>query len=108
AGSDTTPLVDAYTARSYNMGDRTAANSGMINEGNQPVCPSGSATCTDSIALGYFLIGGGAGLWIHFLPPPARVNPACILDLHLLGAIGVGGSQTGMNFDIPAGIGFHL
>jgi hypothetical protein len=110
AGSDTIPLVDSYTADQYNnnIDNSRVSNTGQITKGNQPVCPSGGQTCTDSIALGYFLIGGGAGLWIDFLPSTARVNPAFILDLNLLGAIGVGGPQTGMNLDIAAGIGFHL
>jgi hypothetical protein len=31
-----------------------------------------------------------------------------VLDFNLLGAIGLGGSQTGMNFDVAIGVGFHL
>jgi hypothetical protein len=104
------PLVDQSTASAYNGGDKMTGQPGVTKSGNQNVCPDpqGMATCTDSINLGYFLIGGGAGLWIDFLPPNSRVNAGFILDLNLLGAIGVGSGQTGMNFDVAAGFGFHL
>ena len=83
------PLVDRYTATV----DPTA---------QQIVCQK-SASCIDTIALGYFLVGGGAGIWYdiasHF---------AVILDVNLLGAIGTGDHQSGFNIDVQAGVGAHF
>jgi hypothetical protein len=88
------PLVDQYTAAQYNSGNKAVTL--------QPVCTPGK-TCTDSIALGLFFIGGGAGIWYdigsHF---------AFIFDLNLLGAIGTGAGQSGANFDVQVGLGAHF
>jgi hypothetical protein len=88
------PLVDRYTAATY--------NSGYTNVGIQEVCAD-HKNCTDTIALGYFLAGGGAGMWYdvasHF---------AVILDVNVLGAVGTGDHQTGFNIDVQAGVGVHF
>jgi hypothetical protein len=102
------PLVDSFTGESYNMNDRAFDSKGnpipgQITEGNQTVCPSGGAACTDTIALGYLLVGGGAGLWID-----VHKYVGLVLDVALLGAIGIGDSQSGMNIDIALGAGVHF
>ncbi len=88
------PLVDRYSGESLNLGNT------MITP--QRVCPA-SGNCIDSIAIGTFLIGGGAGLWWdvakHF---------ALIFDVNLLGAIGTGNDSSGMNVDIQLGVGTHF
>jgi hypothetical protein len=95
-------LVDSFTGESYNMNDR-GAKPGDISEGNQPVCPSSTGPCTDTIALGYILIGGGGGLWID-----VHKYVGLVLDVNLLGAIAAGDSQSGMNIDINLGFGVHF
>jgi len=104
AQSNGMPLVDSFTGQSYNMGDRIQAMSsnGMIPEGNQRVCPS-DGSCSDTIALGYVLLGGGGGLWID-----VHKYVGLMLDVNLLGAIGVGDSQSGMNIDVALGFGVHF
>jgi hypothetical protein len=94
AESDQHPLVDKYTATTFNGGNTMVPI--------QQVCAD-HKSCTDSIALGYFLLGGGAGVWYdiasHF---------AVILDVNLLGAVGTGDHQSGFNIDVQAGIGAHF
>ena len=99
------PLVDSFTGQSYNMGDRAGA--GQITEGNQNVCAN-PASCSDTIALGYLLLGGGAGLWYDVHP-----NVGLILDINLLGAINPTDNNSsnvwnGMNLDIQLGVGAHF
>jgi outer membrane biosynthesis protein TonB len=101
AQSDTHPLVDHFTGASYNDGDKSATP-GVIPEGNQEVCANHN-DCTDSIALGYLLLGGGAGIWYDF-----ATHFAFMVDLNLLGAVGIGSGQSGMNIDISLGIGAHF
>jgi hypothetical protein len=94
AQSQERPLVDKYTADQWNGGNTNVAP--------QQVCTPGKG-CTDTIALGLMLVGGGAGIWYdigsHF---------AFIFDLNLLGAIGVGDRQSGANFDVQIGLGAHF
>jgi hypothetical protein len=88
------PLVDKYTADQFNKGNQSVAL--------QQVCTPGKG-CTDTIALGLMLVGGGAGIWYdigsHF---------AFIVDLNVLGAIGAGSRQSGANFDVQIGFGAHF
>jgi len=91
AQTDQQPLVDAYTANAFNMGDTTIPK--------QKVCGD-PAYCTDSIALGYFFVGAGVGLWLQVWK-----YIALIVDANLIGAIGVGGGQSGLNVDLQVGIG---
>jgi hypothetical protein len=91
AQTEQQPLVDAYTAAQFNSGDAGVPK--------QKVC--GDPTyCTDSIALGYFFVGGGVGLWLQVWK-----YIALVVDANLLGAIGVGGGQSGLNVDLQVGIG---
>jgi hypothetical protein len=98
------PLVDSFTAQSYNAavmaGDQKTAD--MIKAMPQTVC-SNPASCTDSIALGLVLIGGGAGIWYD-----VAKHVGLIFDINMLGAIGAGGSQSGFNTDIQIGVGAHF
>jgi hypothetical protein len=96
------PLVDLFTAQSYNMGDRAAGKPGQISEGNQLVCMSDSS-CVDTVALGYFLIGGGLGFVVDL-----NKYVTFMMDTTLLGAIGTGDSQSGMNFDMTLGFGVRF
>jgi hypothetical protein len=86
--------VDRATAEAINGGDKTFPP--------QAVCAN-FAACTDTVALGYVMIGGGGGLWLD-----VHKNVGLVLDLNLLGAISVGDGQSGMNLDIQAGIGAHF
>jgi hypothetical protein len=90
-------LVDVYSAGQWNN-----SPPGMRTMLNQEVCPN-HANCVDTIALGYFFVGGGAGLWYdvasHF---------GLILDVNLIGAIGTGDHQSGFNIDVSAGVGAHF
>jgi hypothetical protein len=88
------PLVDKYTADQYNSGNKGVAQ--------QLVCSPGR-TCTDTIALGLFFVGAGAGIWYDI-----GAHFAFVLDLNLLGAIGTGGRQSGANFDVQTGLGVHF
>ncbi len=103
AESNTYPLVDRASADSFNN-DGSPAPKDPTNARylHQEVC-SNHANCTDSIALGYFLVGGGGGLWYDF-----AAHFAFIVDVNILGAIGTGSSQSGMNTDIQIGIGAHF
>jgi hypothetical protein len=85
------PLVDAYTATQFNMGDTTVPKQIVCGDPNY---------CTDSIALGYLFVGGGVGLWLQVWK-----YIALLVDANLIGAIGVGGSQSGLNVDLQIGIG---
>jgi hypothetical protein len=102
AESDAHPLVDAYTANSYNAGNKSVTLQSVCPPKTNPAAAN-PPTCTDTIALGYFLLGGGAGIWYdvasHF---------AVILDLNLLGAVGTGDHQSGLNIDVQAGVGVHF
>jgi hypothetical protein len=97
------PLVDQYTANQYNGGNQATPKSGMIAApGNQTVCAN-AQSCSDTIALGYFLAGGGVGLWID-----VQKYLALILDVTVLGAVGLGSDQGGMNIDFSLGFGAHF
>jgi hypothetical protein len=88
------PLVDAYTANQYNGGNHSVIIQEIcLNHGN----------CVDSITLGYLLLGGGGGLWYDI---GSRL--AFVLDVNLLGAIGVGGRQSGFNTDVSIGLGVYF
>jgi hypothetical protein len=88
------PLVDKYTAQQLNAGNN-------VNP-QQLVCPSPNS-CSDTIALGLFLIGGGAGIWYDI-----GSHLAFIFDINVLGAIGTAGRQTGSNIDVQIGLGAHF
>ncbi|MDB4970525.1 MAG: hypothetical protein JWN44_6214 [Myxococcales bacterium] len=90
------PLVDKFTADTWNGGNTN------IDTYQQLVCKNQS-DCKDTIALGYFFIGGGGGIWYDFAS-----HFAFILDVNLLGAIPVGGRQGGLNIDVQAGLGAHF
>jgi hypothetical protein len=92
------PLVDAYSANQWNIGNITAANMSMLQE----VC-SNHKNCSDTIALGYLFLGGGAGIWYDFAS-----HFAFILDVNLLGGIGTSDHQSGFNIDVQAGLGAHF
>lgn len=102
------PLVDSFTAETYNMGGMDMSNPrrlGTIDPAigqNQNVCPLTGA-CTDTIPLGYFLLGGGVGLWVDIWK-----YFAFIFDVNVLGAIGSGDSQSGLNIDAQAGFGVRF
>ncbi len=96
AESSTHPLVDKYSANAWNSGQITDMS--MLQE----VC-SNHSNCSDTISLGYFLIGGGAGIWYDFAS-----HFAFILDVNLLGAVGTGSRQSGFNIDVQAGLGAHF
>ena len=96
AESDSHPLVDKFSADSWNSGAIT--NMAQLQE----VCPNHS-NCSDTISLGYFLLGGGAGIWYDFAS-----HFAFILDVNLLGAVGTGDRQSGFNIDVQAGLGVHF
>jgi hypothetical protein len=89
------PLVDKISADAYNdpMGDKTIM---------QQVCAN-PKNCSDSIQLGYLFLGGGAGLWYDFAQ-----HFALIVDVNLLGALGVGSAQRGLNIDLQLGVGAHF
>jgi hypothetical protein len=99
AQTDAEPLVDAGTANAYNNADSPAAKA-QVKDMKQRVCPS---TCKDTIALGYLLVGGGGGIWVD-----VHKYLALMLDLNLLGAIGIGDGQSGMNIDFQLGFGAHF
>lgn len=90
------PLVDRYTAERFNRGDT------MLSSYQQEVCRD-HQHCVDTIALGYFLVGGGAGFWYDFAS-----HFAVIFDVNLLGAVGGGSAQPGFNVDVQAGLGAHF
>ncbi|HZS41253.1 MAG TPA: hypothetical protein VFF06_30700 [Polyangia bacterium] len=87
------PLVDATTAQAFNGGDTSV---------HQTVCANAN-NCVDSIALGLVLLGGGAGVWYD-----VAKHVALIADINIIGAIGAGGSQSGMNMDLQIGVGAHF
>jgi hypothetical protein len=99
AESDQHALVDNYTATTFNKLD--PANQQTLPL--QTVCPPAPKSCTDTIALGYFLIGGGAGIWYD-----VAAHFAVILDVNLIGAVGTGDHQPGFNIDVQAGVGAHF
>ena len=94
-------LVDANSALRWNTQNDMSVRDPM-NPTAQYVCPS-KTNCVDSIALGLVLLGGGAGIWYD-----VHKNVGLILDINLLGAIGTGDSQSGLNVDIQAGVGAHF
>jgi hypothetical protein len=89
------PLVDKTSADSYNdpMGDKTVMQQICVNPKN----------CSDTIQLGYLFLGGGAGLWYDFAQ-----HFALIVDLNLLGALGIGSAQRGLDIDLQLGVGAHF
>lgn len=99
AESDEHPLVDKYTADRWNGGDRDLASFNMYQ---QQVCGN-HRNCSDTIAIGYVLLGGGAGIWYDF-----AAHFAFILDVNLLGAIRTSDRQSGFNIDVQAGLGAHF
>lgn len=88
------PLVDQTTALAYNRNQPLATP--------QRVCADRSS-CIDTILLGSFLVGGGAGLWYDL-----ATRLSVIVDLNLLGAIGTGKGQSGMNLDVQIGFGVRF
>ncbi len=98
AESDQHPLVDKFTADTYNANpDNT-----QLPMYQQEVC-SNHKSCSDTISLGYFLLGGGGGIWYDFAS-----HFAFILDVNLLGAVGTSNRQSGFNIDVQAGLGVHF
>jgi hypothetical protein len=97
AESDDKPLVDKFTADEWN-GGRTMD----LATYQQEVCGN-HRNCSDTISLGFVFIGGGAGIWYDFAS-----HFAFILDVNLLGAIGVSDRQSGFNIDVQAGLGAHF
>lgn len=91
AQTATTPLTDSFSAGRYNSGDTTSPV--------QQVCPSAN-DCRDSIALGLVFLGGGGGVWFD-----VHRYVALLIDTTLLGAIGSGAGQSGMNIDLQIGLG---
>jgi hypothetical protein len=89
------PLVDEATARAYNDDPSATIN-------RQIVCAE-TANCYDSMRMGLLFIGGGAGLWYD-----VHKYIGLVLDLNVLGAIGVGNGQSGMNIDVQLGVGAHF
>ena len=104
------PLVDRATAETFNgnLGDPARYPNGIDNRTGAPyprqmVCPN-LGDCKDTIALGAFLLGGGAGMWVDIVK-----HLAFIVDLNVLGGVGteVGGvvGQSGLNIDLQLGLG---
>lgn len=91
------PLVDFTTADAYNRG--TIGPNDPVNE----VC-SNHASCTDSITIGYFLVGGGVGLWYDMMKF-YNGGLGFVTDLNILAAVG---EQFGVNFDLQIGLGVHF
>jgi len=97
AGGDA--LVDRGTAEDFNTpGGASITNPAL----RQAVCPA-MGSCIDSISLGYFFIGGGGGVWVDVWK-----YIGVIFDINLLGAIGTGEGQSGMNIDLNIGVGAHF
>ena len=96
AETDAHPLVDKATADTWNGGNHDIATF------QQEVCAN-RRSCSDTISLGYFFIGGGGGIWYDFAS-----HFAFIFDINLLGGIGSGGRQSGLNIDVQAGLGVHF
>jgi hypothetical protein len=101
ADSDAHPLVDSHTAGEFNADSDPNKDPNDPRFSRQRVCPMSS--CVDTIQLGYLFLGGGAGLWYDF----AR-HFAFIVDVDVLGAIGVGSGQSGLDIDLNVGIGAHF
>ena len=90
------PLVDEATARAYNADP-------MAQIDRQIVCGD-PGNCYDSMKLGYLFLGGGAGLWYDVWK-----YVGLILDVNVLGAIGVGSTgQNGLAVDLQLGVGAHF
>ncbi|HEY2746086.1 MAG TPA: hypothetical protein VGL86_15730 [Polyangia bacterium] len=100
AESTAHPLVDKYTADTWN--GSSPMDPAQLAMYQQEVC-SNHASCSDTISLGYFLLGGGAGIWYDFAS-----HFAFILDVNLIGAVGTGSRQSGFNIDVQAGLGAHF
>ncbi|HWE29187.1 MAG TPA: hypothetical protein VHB97_14360, partial [Polyangia bacterium] len=62
AESDEHPLVDKYTADTWNANPSDPAT---LKTYQQEVCAN-HKTCSDTISLGYLFLGGGAGIWYDF------------------------------------------
>src|SRR5437879_3518663 len=63
AESDDHPLVDKYTADQWNSG--SVSDMTQLKAQQQEVCAN-HKNCSDTISLGYFLLGGGGGIWYDF------------------------------------------
>ena len=98
AESEAHPLVDKFTADTYNA----TPDMTQLPSYQQEVCAN-HANCSDTISLGYLFIGGGAGIWYDFAS-----HFAFILDVNLLGGIGTSDRQSGFNIDVQAGLGVHF
>jgi hypothetical protein len=98
AESEGHPLVDKFTADTYNA----TPDPTQLSSYQQEVCANHS-NCSDTISLGYLFIGGGAGIWYDFAS-----HFAFILDVNLLGGIGTSDRQSGFNIDVQAGLGVHF
>ncbi len=103
AQSSTHPLVDKYTAKTWNaeFNADPAPDANDPNFPHQLVCKDPN-DCKDTIAMGDVLFGGGVGIWYDFAK-----NFAFIFDVNLIGAAKVG-DQAGFNADIQLGIGAHF
>jgi hypothetical protein len=99
AESDPHPLVDKFTADTWNANPTDQPTLQMYQ---QEVCAN-HKSCSDTISLGYMFLGGGAGIWYDFAS-----HFAFILDVNLLGAIGTSDRQSGFNIDVQAGLGAHF
>lgn len=98
AESDQHPLVDKFTADTFNANPDPT----QLPMYQQEVCAN-HRSCSDTISLGYLFIGGGAGIWYDF-----AAHFAFILDVNLLGAVGTSDRQSGFNIDVQAGLGVHF
>jgi hypothetical protein len=85
-------LVDRFAAESSHSIDKSRLQM-------HTVCAA-AASCTDSILLGYLFVGGGAGLWYD-----VAKHLVLLLDVNLLGALGLGPAQRGLNVDVQIGLG---
>ncbi|HEX4456408.1 MAG TPA: hypothetical protein VIA18_00480 [Polyangia bacterium] len=92
------PLVDKYTADSYNHGSPAQRASLKL----QTVC-SNPKNCLDTVPLGLVFLGGGGGLWYDI-----GSHLAFIVDINILGAISSGSSESGLNIDAQIGLGVHF
>jgi hypothetical protein len=86
-------LIDYTSAQAYNSGDTSLMQEICVDPNN----------CYDTIKLGYLFVGGGLGVWYDFAK-----HFALIVDVNLLGALGLGNAQRGMNIDFQIGVGAHF
>ena len=99
------PLVDGTTANVNNPNLAAAGPAGPVPMGSgiNQVCPKTGA-CVDTIAMGFVLVGGGAGIW-YDLTTFTNGGVGLVLDINAMFALG---DQSGFNVDIQAGVGIHF